>query len=285
MTNNVKNLQVKLHYKALQSHSVADTIGFTRDPTGAYMIVMRYYQNGDLHKYLETIKGDLNWKEKIDMLWGIAGGLDDVHKRNLVHKDLHGGNLLVEDESVSTDARIADLGLCGPVEKTTNDHIYGVLPYIAPEVLQGAPCTQEADIYAFGIIMWELASGYRPFADRAHDLNLAIEICKGLRPYHIDGMPVVYETLMKRCWSADPELRPSAAELNEILGQWICDLCDNPLPNEISNQFMKAEDNLTDAWSVDAYPQNVFQNAYYYSRILPFSPSDVNKSWNENLAA
>ncbi|CAG8458596.1 6498_t:CDS:2 [Paraglomus occultum] len=219
--------QVKLHYKALQSHSVADTIGFTRDPTGAYMVVMRYYQNGDLHKYLEAIKGDLNWKEKIDMLWGIAGGLDDVHKRNLVHKDLHGGNLLVEDESISTDARIADLGLCGPVDKIADDHIYGVLPYIAPE-----------------------------------------------------GMPAVYETLMKRCWNADLEVRPSAAELNEILGQWICDLCDNPSPNEISSQFTKAEDDLTDAWSADAYPLNQYQRAYYYSRILPFSPSDVSKNWN-----
>ncbi|RIA86791.1 kinase-like domain-containing protein, partial [Glomus cerebriforme] len=52
---------------------------------------------------------------------------------------------------------ISDLGLCRPVNQpNVNNDVYGVLPYIAPEVLRGKPYTKAADIYSFGIIMWEM---------------------------------------------------------------------------------------------------------------------------------
>ena len=99
----------------------------------------------------------------IDMLWGIAGGLERIHADGKVHKNLHGGNLLIEDEKISTDARISDVGLYGPCHNLENSNqIYGVLPFIAPEVLCGKNYTTASDIYLFGIIMNTLATGKRP---------------------------------------------------------------------------------------------------------------------------
>ncbi|POG73394.1 kinase-like domain-containing protein [Rhizophagus irregularis DAOM 181602=DAOM 197198] len=76
---------------------------------------------------------------------------------------------------------------------------------MAPEVLRGKPYTKAADIYSFGIIMWELTS----------------DICKGLRPKIVESTLPIYERLMKRCLNSDPNKRPTADELVEILSIWI----------------------------------------------------------------
>jgi len=123
----------------LLSASLAETFAITKDPTSNYMIVMKYYKNGNIYQYLDRSNGALPWRDIIDILWGIAGGLERIHAEGKVHKNLHGGNLLIEDEKISTDARISDVGLHGPcyVENKNSNQIYGVLPYIAPEDLRG----------------------------------------------------------------------------------------------------------------------------------------------------
>ncbi|RGB41753.1 kinase-like domain-containing protein, partial [Rhizophagus diaphanus] len=92
------------------------------------------------------------------------------HKKGHFHKNFHSGNILVLG---TTDTYIADFGLIGPAnEQKSDDKIYGVLPYIAPEVLNGKSYTSSSDIYSFGVIMAELSSGNPPFHDRDHDLDL-----------------------------------------------------------------------------------------------------------------
>ncbi|CAB4405084.1 unnamed protein product [Rhizophagus irregularis] len=71
--------QIKTYHKCLQSASLAETFGITKDPTSNYMIVMKYYENGNLYQYLDRSNGILSWRDMIDMLWGIAGGLERIH--------------------------------------------------------------------------------------------------------------------------------------------------------------------------------------------------------------
>src|SRR6185437_11383308 len=97
---------------------------------------------------------------------------------------------------------------------------YGVIPYMAPEVLRGKPYTPASDIYSFAMIMWELTSLVPPFDDRPHDFHLSLSICKGERPEIIEGTPQCYIDLMKKCWDLDPLKRPSASELKFIIGNW-----------------------------------------------------------------
>src|ERR1051325_4044485 len=119
----------------MQSGALADCFGITRDSTSCYMFVMRYYENGDLYSYLEDVMGILCWRDIVDMLWSISAGLNFIHERELVHGDLHGGNILVENEMDSIDAKITDTGLHGPVDKKLPPRqIYGVVPFIAPEI-------------------------------------------------------------------------------------------------------------------------------------------------------
>ncbi|PKY42968.1 kinase-like protein [Rhizophagus irregularis] len=194
--NNSQNIseeyfkQLYEYHRSLQSGNTADCYGITKDLTSNYMFVMRYYENGDLHSYLDKAQGMLCWRDIVDMLWGISGGIENIHENGLIHGYLHGGNLLVENELGSVnDIYIADVGLHGPIDKKDTNKIYGVLPYVAPEVLKGNLPTMASDIYSFGIIMWTLSAGTRPWCDRPHDLRLASEICFGLRPEIIDGTP------------------------------------------------------------------------------------------------
>ena len=94
--------------------------------------------------------------------------------------------------------------------------VYGVLPYIAPEVLHGDPYTKASDIYSFGIIMNELVSEEIPYNEIPHDDFLAARICKGVRPRISKVTPKLFEDLIMRCWDAKVENRPTAKELQYI---------------------------------------------------------------------
>ncbi|CAI2189446.1 5276_t:CDS:2, partial [Funneliformis geosporum] len=107
--------------------------------------------------------------------------------------------------------------LTGPEDKQkSDDRIYGVLPYIAPEVLNVEKYTFASDIYSFGVIMAECLSGNPPFYDRKYDYKLSLDVCNGLRPEFGKGTPEFYKKLAYRCMNANPNQRPTSDELMNI---------------------------------------------------------------------
>ena len=142
--------------------------------------------------------------------------LYEIHDKNYIHRDLHSGNIFSYDHYFSV---IGDFGLCQQmVDKKDNPKkIYGVIPYVAPEILSKEKSyTKESDIYSFGMIMWEFTTGKKPFHDRPHDSYLILDILKGERPQITDDTPEFYAELMKKCWDHDPENRPIAAEIKIV---------------------------------------------------------------------
>ncbi|UZO04928.1 uncharacterized protein OCT59_025290 [Rhizophagus irregularis] len=187
--NELKSIQhIFLRYMG----HVIETYGFTKDPKlGDYIIVMEYASKGDLHKHLQKNFTNIAWiKQKPLILWQISEGLETIHKKRFVHRDFHSGNVLFDDifrrnRSKNCQWKIGDLGLSQAINsKSPNNEIYGVVPYIAPEIFKGSKFTKEADIYSF------------------------------------EDTPECYANLMKNCWDPDPKKRPSIKEIRLTFGGW-----------------------------------------------------------------
>jgi serine/threonine protein kinase len=182
------------------------------------MIITFYYESGDLTNYITKNFFNISWYSKLEKLRDMIIGLSRLHSANVIHKDYHSGNIFVVEYRFKS-AITGDFGISkSAIESSDDDNeVYGIIPYVAPEVFQGQKYTKASDIYSFGMIMWELMTGRRPFWDKSHDTELIIEICDGLRPPIVTNAPDGYIELMQNCWHSDPNERPSARDIYQIL--------------------------------------------------------------------
>ncbi|UZO12888.1 uncharacterized protein OCT59_004396 [Rhizophagus irregularis] len=237
--------------------------------------VYGYYESGNLRN---NVMNDLvEYKIKIPYLFWIIDGLSAIHDAGKVHKDLHSGNILVHRRLIL----ISDLGMCQSVNDNERKGIYGVMPYMAPEVLRGYQYTTAADIYSFGIIMNELMSEEIAFNDIPHDRTLAVKICKGFRPKISEDTPKLIGNLIIKCWDAKAENRPTAKELFQLLRNYFDEL--NEEVGEIYSQIEECEkikENKLKNRTKENKPKNLqtHPQAIYTSRLLNFKnlPEPVN---------
>ncbi|POG61795.1 kinase-like domain-containing protein [Rhizophagus irregularis DAOM 181602=DAOM 197198] len=192
-------------------------------------MILDYAKGGDFNYWMIKNYNDFNWSRKLIILFNIIRGLEKIHQKQMVHRDFHTRNILLNDINVNdymndSIIHISDMGLCGEVKNIDhNDNIYGVIPYVAPEVLKGKPYTQASDIYSFGMIMYFVATGKQPFDDCAHDEFLVLNICNKIRPEIINELeaPKCYLDLMKKCWDSNPDNRPKATEILKFIRLFI----------------------------------------------------------------
>ncbi|GET52766.1 kinase-like domain-containing protein [Rhizophagus irregularis DAOM 181602=DAOM 197198] len=269
----------KYHESCLSSFDIIYFYGFTKDPdTLKYMVVMDHANKGNLRGNLaRVIKSD--WKQKLCMLFEIISGLYDIHKQELVHCDFHDGNVLNHnnDNENRDKIYISDLGLCKPVKSFLKKYdIYGVIPFMAPEVLRGNSYTPASDIYSFSMIMWEFTSGIPPFNNRAHDIQLSLSICEGERPEIIENTPQCYVELMKKCWDVTSLKRPSSKEVLDIIEKWISPYNNVKDINEELKynimEFINAPIGHNNNLVTGSHSQ-----AYYTSRLLDFTSKQLNE--------
>ncbi|RHZ50324.1 hypothetical protein Glove_501g7 [Diversispora epigaea] len=180
--------EIVIHLKAMSSIYVQNSVrfyGITQDPeTNEYIMVLQYMDSGNLRDYLKNNFNNFNWKLKIEYLEQLAYDFKNIHELDIIHHDFHPGNILRWKGSYSL--YVSDFGQSKLIGQNTKNpekrQIFGVLPYIAPEVFNGEEYTKAADVYSFGIIAYELVTGFAPYYDIPHDIDLARKICNGLRP-------------------------------------------------------------------------------------------------------
>ncbi|CAB4408581.1 unnamed protein product [Rhizophagus irregularis] len=207
--------RVKAYSIARFSKTILPVYGISRDPdTKNYIMVLDYAEGGNLYRWISEHYNNIDWSHIINALLTIIGGLKEIHQKKLVHHDFHTGNILSTsvDLNFGDSLCISDMGLCREVNNPDETKLYGVMPYVAPEVLRGGQSyTQAADVYSFGMIMYVMATGKQPFNNRVHDQNLLLDICEdGIRPkINEQEAPECYIDLIKRCWDSNPDNRPN----------------------------------------------------------------------------
>jgi ABC-type amino acid transport substrate-binding protein len=187
---------------------------------GDVYIVMAYLRGGTLADRIDQPPGGLPDAETLRLFDLIALGLDYAHSRGIVHRDLKPNNILMDE---GNNPYLADFGLAkfteGKIEMT-NTMMTGTAAYMAPEIARTGKSTKRADIYALGIILFEMLTGKLPYQGKtpykilsAH-VNQPIPKIREFRP----DLPEAMQAVINKAIAKEPEDRfGSATEMAAAL--------------------------------------------------------------------
>jgi serine/threonine protein kinase len=214
-------------------------------------IATELMSNGSLEKVLTSVKnGNIpefwNHTNITKMIIGLLHGMKYLHSQNIIHRDLKPGNLLIDEKG---QIRIADFGTAKFEDCGTTTDVVGTLAYMASETLGGGQATKKSDVFAFGLILYEVLVGESVFPKNGNILQIAEMHMQGIRreiPKHVH--PLVTKVI-EQCWSKNQEDRPTFEEvLNLLHANWFplfrdidLDACDK----FISDMVAEETQNLT----------------------------------------
>ena len=186
-----------------------------------HFLVTEYCENGNLFEFLHgRDAADLADVERISLALEIAQGINYLHsfKPPILHRDLKSLNILLDKNYV---AKIADFGWA----RLRNEHMTkqrGTFQWMAPEVISKENYTEKADVYSFGIILWEFWSKDPPYKGiKAKDVAKKILTNKDFRPVIPDEVPEEIADLMECCWDNDPQKRPTFIVIINFLDDYL----------------------------------------------------------------
>jgi serine/threonine protein kinase len=190
---------------------VLPCIGFSiRSP---YSIITRYMASGSLWDVIHNRRGgSFSPTQKTCIAIGIAHGMRYLHRCNILHRDLKSPNILLDSWNLP---KIADFGLSRFADSAQSEvpmtHGVGTPQWMAPEQIAGE-YGPPADVYAFGIILYEMLTEKVPFSEcRETATELFLRISEGYRP-PLPGNSDI-EKLIMQCWAHEPQQRPTFEEI------------------------------------------------------------------------
>ena len=171
---------------------------------------MEYVDGEDLHALLRRI-GRLPSDKALEIARKLCAGLAAAHDKGVLHRDLKPANIMIDSRG---HVLITDFGLAGVVGQIDGLETRNGTPgYMAPEQLSGKEVSQQSDIYALGVVLYEMFTGKRPFnaANRAELVQMEEE---GLPPAPrtiVKDIDPAVESVILRCLDPDPRKRPQSA--------------------------------------------------------------------------
>lgn len=199
---------------SLSHPNLVRLFGLCLDPMA---MMLEYMDGGDLQSHLLDLTRELDWNMKILLALDIASGMHFLHSRQnpIVHRDLKSPNVLLRfcPDSNRLVAKISDFGLSHALaftESVIQREEEGCENCIwhAPEVILEKRYDTRTDVYAFGIMMWELAARARPFAEIGWMWQVEDHVKAGGRLEVDSSWIEPYVRLMERCWGQNPAERP-----------------------------------------------------------------------------
>ncbi|GGM75705.1 serine/threonine-protein kinase [Dactylosporangium sucinum] len=180
-------------------------------------LVMDLVEGGSLRDYLHE-QGTLPPAEAAMLLAQVAEALAAAHKRGVVHRDLKPDNILLDRVDGRLHCRLTDFGIARILDTpsmTTPGALVGTANYVAPEAVYGGRPAPPADIYALGVVLFELTAGHPTYAGGPAWAILRRHVDESPRP--VDGMPDAIWQVVQQCMDKRPGRRPSARDLAATL--------------------------------------------------------------------
>src|SRR5271156_6186932 len=199
---------------------------------GIEYLVMEYLEGETLAARIA--KGSLPTAELLRYAAQIADALDKAHRQGIVHRDLKPANVML----CKTGAKLLDFGLAKDEEILQGDpgssptmsrplpmqgSIVGTMQYMSPEQLEGKPADARSDIFSFGAMLYEMATGRKAFEAKSHASLIAAILKDEPRPLReLQPMtPPLLERIVKSCLAKDPDDRPQSAHALKMEFAWI----------------------------------------------------------------
>jgi serine/threonine-protein kinase len=213
-SNAIARFQREAQVLASLSHpGIASIYGF-EEYDGMPVLAMELVEGDTLAERMA--RGPMSVDEALRIAQLIAQGLDYAHSKGVVHRDLKPSNVKLTPEN---GVKLLDFGLAtmlaeasdqdgSPSTKTQDGAVAGTLAYMAPEQVDGAHIDQRADIWAFGVIVFEMLAGRRPFKGDTVSETIACLLAKEPSWNRLPAdTPVGVRNLLERCLHKDPTRR------------------------------------------------------------------------------
>lgn len=184
-----------------------------------HYIVMEYVAGKTLKKVIRDRAPLLNL-EAVDTMKQLTSAVAEAHKRGIIHRDIKPQNVIVKSDG---SLKILDFGIAtakGSAQLTQANNVMGSVHYLAPELAKGEPASPQSDIYALGIVFYEMLTGDVPFkADQA--IQIALQHMREPMPSVRKANPNVpqsVENIIIRATAKNPKLRYQSCDemLNDL---------------------------------------------------------------------
>jgi len=176
-------------------------------PDGRMFIVMPCYEGESLAERIE--RGSLKLDEAVEIAIQVSSGLAKAHEKGIIHRDIKPGNIFITNDGL---AKIVDFGLAklgGRTKLTRTGTSPGTVSYMSPEQLKGADVDHRTDLWALGVVLFEMITGETPFGgdyEQAVSYSIVNKDPKPIRGHRPD-VPVEIERLIEKTLSKDPNER------------------------------------------------------------------------------
>ncbi|MFH5810464.1 Stk1 family PASTA domain-containing Ser/Thr kinase [Companilactobacillus sp. FL22-1] len=189
---------------------------------GVQFIVIEYVDGPNLKKYIRT-HFPIPYREVVDIMKQICMAVSDAHEHGIIHRDLKPENILVDEKKDPIQVKVSDFGIALALSErsiTRTNSLLGSVHYMSPEQIKGRSATVLSDIYALGIILFELLTKHVPFTgDTA--VTVALKHSKEEMPdlKKIDpDIPQPLENVVLKATAKDPDQRyQSVREMRDDL--------------------------------------------------------------------
>jgi len=179
------------------------TVHDAGDIEGRLFIVIEFVDGGTLKDWHGT------WRQAIELLTGVADGIATAHAAGILHRDIKPANILITKGGY---AKLADFGIARSTPETTNETatvtglVMGTVPYMSPEQASGGHVDARSDIFSFGVVLYEVLAGRRPFSGNTN-LEVFHAIVHDAPPPLGGDVPPELNAIVAKALEKDPERR------------------------------------------------------------------------------